>query len=124
MLGIKNYYWICIVVDRLEKRFLHAITGTRGVVTGKQRWRAIEGPLIDQVMTDYWEPYEHFVPSEQHIQSKAETFTVEGCNGLFRNFLARLRRKIKCDSKSETMLWYSVLLLMAKWHGEREDLLR
>ena len=31
-------------------------------------------------MTDYWKPYEHFVPKEKHIQSKAETFTVEGYN--------------------------------------------
>ena len=29
-------------------------------------------------MTDYWKPYEHFVPPEKHTQSKAETFTVEG----------------------------------------------
>ena len=29
-------------------------------------------------MTDYWKPYEHFVPKEKHIQSKVETFTVEG----------------------------------------------
>ena len=74
-------------------------------------------------MTDYWEPYEHFVPAGKHMQSKAETFTVEGYNSLFRHFLARLRRKTKCYSKSETMLKYSVMLLMAKWNGELEYLL-
>jgi len=31
-------------------------------------------------MTHDWKPYEHFVPPEKHIQLKAETFTVEGCN--------------------------------------------
>ncbi len=123
MLGKKNYCWIWIAVDRLGKRFLHAVTGTRGVVTGQHLWDAIESPLIDQVMIDYWEPYEHFVPAEQHIQSKAETFTVEGYNSLFRHFLARLRRKTKCYSKRETMLKYSVMLLMAKWNGELEYLL-
>jgi insertion element IS1 protein InsB len=92
-------------------------------VTGEHLWDTINSSLIDQVMTDYWEPYEHFVPSEKHVQSKAETFTVEGYNSLFRHFLARLRRKTKCYSKSETMLWYSVLLLMAKWNGELEYLL-
>ena len=92
-------------------------------MTGEQLWDAIESPLIDKVMTDYWEPYEHFVPSEKHIQSKAETFTVEGYNSLFRHFLARFRRKTKCYSKSETMLGYSVLLLMAKWNGELKYLL-
>jgi len=26
-------------------------------------------------MTDFWKPYEHFVPKDIHIQSKAETYT-------------------------------------------------
>ena len=64
-------------------------------------------------MTDYWRPYEEFVPGAQDIQSKAETFTVEGYNSLFRHFLARLRRKTKCYSKCKKMLEYSVKLLMA-----------
>jgi len=29
-------------------------------------------------MTDYWNPYEHFIPQALPIQSKAETSTVEG----------------------------------------------
>lgn len=68
-------------------------------------------------MTDHWRPYESFVPPEKHTQSKAETFTVEGYNSLFRHFLARLRRKSKCYSKSQDMLRYSVVMLMAKWNG-------
>ena len=92
-------------------------------MTGEQLWDTIKSSLIAQVMTDYWEPYEHFVPPEKHVQSKAETFTVEGYNSLFRHFLARLRRKTKCYSKSEAMLGYSVQLLMAKWNGELEYLL-
>ena len=107
-----------LLIDLLGKRFLHAVTGTRGVLTGEQLWNALESPLIDQVMTDSWEPYEHVVPPEKHIQSKAETFTVEEYNSVFRHALARFRRKTKCYSKSETMLWYSVLLLLAKWNGE------
>jgi len=61
-----------------------------------------------------------FVPSETHMQSKAETFTVESDKRLFRHFLSRFRWKTKCDSKSETMWRYSVMLLMAKWNGELE----
>ena len=92
-------------------------------MTGEQLWDAIQSPMIAQVMTDYWEPYEKFIPSDHHTQSKAETFTVEGDNSLFRHFLARLRRKTKCYRKSEMMLWYSVMLLMAKWNGELEYIL-
>ena len=35
------------------------------------------------ITSDYWKPYEDFIPKEKHIQSKAETFTVEGYNSLF-----------------------------------------
>ena len=70
------------------------------------------------IASDYWKAYETFVPKERHIQSKKETFTVEGYNSLFRHFLARLRRKSKCYSKSIEMLYFSVLLLMAKWNNE------
>jgi insertion element IS1 protein InsB len=51
---------------------------------------------IGQVMSDFWEAYVKVVPPDKHIQSKAETFTVEGYNSLFRHFLARMRRKTKC----------------------------
>ena len=64
----------------------------------------------------YIKLYEHFVPSDIHIQSKAETYTVEGYNSLFRHFLARLRRKTKCYSKSKKMLLCFVILLMLKWN--------
>jgi len=75
------------------------------------------------VATDYWRAYEGFIPKKIHCQSKAETFTVEGYNSLFRHFLARMRRKTKCYSKSSLMLYYSVTLLMAKWNGSLETIL-
>jgi insertion element IS1 protein InsB len=67
---------------------------------------------MNYIATDFWKPYEHIIPREKHIQSKAETFTVEGYNSLFRHFLARMRRKTKCYSKKIKMLAISVLLLM------------
>jgi insertion element IS1 protein InsB len=63
-------------------------------------------------MTDHWKAYSEFLPETIHIQSKEETYTVEGYNGILRHFLARLRRKAKCYTKSPEMLKYSVLLLM------------
>jgi insertion element IS1 protein InsB len=74
-------------------------------------------------MTDYWSPYEKFIPPGLHAQSKAETYTVEGYNSLFRHFLARLRRKTKCYSKSKDMLKYSVMLLMLKRNGNLNTIL-
>jgi insertion element IS1 protein InsB len=63
-------------------------------------------------MTDHWKAYAEFLPEAIHTRSKAETYTVEGYNSIFRHFLARLRRKSKCYTKSLEMLRYSVLLLM------------
>lgn len=91
--------------------------GDRSTETGQCLWEGVAHHTIGHVMTDYWQPYQAFLPSALHTQSKAETFTVEGYNSLFRHFLARLRRKSKCYSKSMNMLLYSVILLMLKLNG-------
>ncbi len=78
---------------------------------------------MKDVMSDYWSPYEKFVPKEMRTQSKAETYTVEGYNSLLKHFLARLRRKSKCYSKSKEMLKYSAILLMLKWNSQLEAIL-
>ena len=67
---------------------------------------------MNSIASDYWQPYESIIPPEKHIQSKKETFTMEGYNSLFRHFLARMRRKSKCYSKKKEMLILSILLLM------------
>lgn len=93
------------------------VIGSRATETGQCLWEGIAHHEIAHVMTDYWQPYQAFLPPEIHTQSKAQTFTVEGYNSLFRHFLARLRRKSKCYSKSPSLLLYSVLLLMMKRNG-------
>lgn len=70
------------------------------------------------VCADYWKAYNEFVPKELLVQSKAETYTVEGYNSLFRLFLARLRRKTKCYTKAKYMLVHSVKLLMMKRNNQ------
>jgi len=72
---------------------------------------------MNTIASDYWKPYEKIIPKSKHIQSKAETFTVEGYNSLFRHFLARMRRKSKCYTKSIEMLRLSMLLLMHYRNG-------
>ena len=52
------------------------------------------------------------------MQSKAETFTVEGYNSRIRHYLARFRRKTKCYSKAEHMIEKSLNLLMLKLNNE------
>jgi len=82
----------------------------------------VKDDALQGVMSDYWTPYESFIPETLPTQSKAETYPVEGYNSLFRHFLARLRRKSKWYSKSQSMLHYSVMLFMHKWNGTLESI--
>jgi insertion element IS1 protein InsB len=82
-----------------------------------QLWSSTKQYEIKSFASDYWLAYQMIIPAEKHIQSKAETFTVEGYNSLFRHFLARMRRKSKCYSKSMKMLQLSILLLMSLRNG-------
>ena len=63
-------------------------------------------------MSDYWKVYPMMIPAEKLVQSKKETYTVEGYHTRLRHRLARLKGKTLCYSKSWLMLHYSLLLLM------------
>ena len=73
---------------------------------------------INGFCSDYWKSYSKLIPNEKHMESKAETFTVEGYNSKIRHFLARFRRKSKCYSKAKHMIEKSLKLLMAKLSNE------
>ena len=98
--------------------FVNCEVGTRGTETGEKLWEEIKDKVKGKACTDYWKAYERFIPKEKHIQSKKETYTVEGYNSLFRHFLARLRRRTKCYTKAKYMLIYSVKLLMFQWNND------
>ena len=114
----KNYCWIWIAVDRYGKRFIEFVLGDRSRKTGKKRWKKVKNKWIGKVMTYYWEAYQTVLPKDKHTQSKAQTYTVEGYNSIPRHFLARLRRKTKCYTKSKQMLYYSSLLLFLKRNNQ------
>ena len=108
----KNIAGSGLMLIELGKKFIDCSFGSRGTETGQKLWEYLEGKEIEKVMTDHWKAYEEFLPEDIHTRSKAETYTVEGYNSILRHFLARLRRKTKCYTKSLEMLKYSVLLLM------------
>ena len=85
--------------------------------TGRRLWNKIRHLNKAVFMTDNWRAYGKFIPVGVHIQSKAETYTVEGYNCLLRHFLARLKRKTKCYSKSVYMLYLSINLFFHKWNN-------
>ena len=60
----------------------------------------------------------NYIFAEKHLQTKAETFTVEGYNSRIRHYLARFKREVKCYSKSELMIEISLNLLMLKLNNK------
>ncbi len=111
----KKYCWIWIAVDRKRKRYISYVCGDRSTQTGIKLWEKVKDITItDYYATDYWKSYGEFLPTDKHIQSKAETYTVEGYNSRIRHYLARFRRKTKCYSKSLHMIIASLNLLFLK----------
>ena len=117
MLRKKNYAWVWTAVDRTRKKFSAFVIGDRSVKTGKKLWAKIKDSCSGIVFSDFWKPYTAFVPRKKHIQSKAETYTVEGYNSIIRHYLARFKRRTKCYTKSLEMLELSILLLIDKWNN-------
>ena len=110
----KKRCWIWLAICRFTKLVIGFVTGTRGKKTGKKLYDKIKDLDTKMYYTDYWEPYEKFLPKEKHIQSKKETYTVEGYNASFRDDLRRLTRKTRAYSKSQDMLNVSLNLYIAK----------
>jgi len=81
-----------IAVDRNGHKFVNCEVGTRGTETGEKLWEKIRGMVKGRVCADYWKPYESLVPGEQHVQSKAETFTEKGTMASFVIF-SQVRKK-------------------------------
>lgn len=92
--------------------------GSRGTETGLKLYDRIKHLEVGCYCSDYWKSYPEILISEKHIQSKAETFTVEGYNSRIRHYLARFKRKGKCYSKAEHMIEKSLNLLMLKLNNE------
>ena len=92
--------------------------GDRSNKTGLKLWDKIKYLNIGVFTSDYWKSYEEFVPTEKHVQTKAETYTIEGYNSRIRHYLARFKRKGKCYSKAEFMIIISLNLLFMKLNNE------
>jgi insertion element IS1 protein InsB len=76
----KGYRWVWLGVDRKGHRYMTFVVGDRSSATGKKFWTMIKDVPMLAVATDYWKPYEDFVPPELPLLTKAETYTVEGYN--------------------------------------------
>ena len=88
--------------------------GDRSEVSCEQLYNTISFYRVKKFFTDYWKAYSLVLPYNQHQQSKAETYTIEGLNSRIRHYLARFKRKTKCYSKSIQMVIYTLKLFFFK----------
>ena len=87
------------------------ILGDRSQNTFCHLWSVIRGWCCFLYITDGWKVYPCFIDDCDHLVSKTAMTRVEGENSRLRHYLARLRRKTFCYSKSIDMLEVSIRLL-------------
>ncbi|MBC6425576.1 MAG: IS1 family transposase [Ekhidna sp.] len=98
-------------MDRAGKRVLGFTIGDRSEKTGDRLCSSLIRMQIRLFYTDHWKAYESILPADKHVQSKAETYSIEGLNSMISHYLARFRRKTKCYSKAQERIVYSLNLL-------------
>ncbi|WP_369800711.1 IS1 family transposase [Capnocytophaga canis] len=114
----KTTVGVGLLLIGLGKKFIGFVCGKRDTETFLKLWKKLKNRDINGFCSDYWKSYSEVIPSEKHMESKAETFTVEGYNSRIRHYLARFKRKGKCYSKSKTMLENSLKLLFLKLNNQ------
>ena len=100
--------WLIIGI----KVFCYGRACDRSHQTFEQLWQIIKCWRSFWYVTDGWKVYPMYIQPEDHLVSKTYMTRVEGENTRLRHYLARLRRKTFCYSKSVDMLKYSIRLLL------------
>lgn len=103
-----------MAVCRVFRRVLAFLLSDRSEQAGASLYEQLDDPLLKRVYTDWYPVYDSVVPPALHKKGKAGTFAVESMNSCIRHYLARLRRRTKCYSKSIEMMNASLTLLFWK----------
>jgi len=112
----KRKRWLWLAVCRESKRILAHQIGKRDRPTVRKLLQKISPIECLRYYTDAHLSYKGLFPKGKHKESKKYTYTVEGINSAIRHYLARLRRRSKCYSKSEGMTEKSISLLEVRLH--------
>jgi insertion element IS1 protein InsB len=97
-------------VDHFKPGILGWVLGDHSAKTFEPLWEIVSKWNCYFYVTDGWKVYPMFVPEGDQIISKTYMTRVEGENTRLRHYLARLKRKTLCYSKSSQMLEYSIKL--------------
>lgn len=110
----KRAIWLWWAVDRSAKRVLGWVLGDRD--TPAARALGAQIPRGDSITyaTDEYPCYNAIFNKDQHLKGKAHTYTIESMNNRLRCYLARLRRKTHCYSKSVTNLRDSLMFVFMR----------
>lgn len=110
----KEACWLWWAVDRATKQICGWALGDRSTTTAQCLDAQLPHAAHITFCTDFWHPYGQIFAACRHLQGKAHTFTIESCNNRIRVYLARLRRKTHCYSKSLRNLAASILLYLLR----------
>ena len=113
----KTPLWLWWAVDRSTQTVLGWTLGDRDTRAARALCAQIPGGAHLTYCTDHWQCYNAIFPAEQHIRSKAQTHILESMNNRLRHYLARLRRKTHCYSKSAESLRDALLFIFGRKLG-------
>lgn len=115
----KSAIWLWWAIDRTTRSVLAWVLGDRDARAARALGSQIpDGPHL-KYRTDHYRCYNAIFPKEQLIQSKAQTHIIESMNNKLRCYLARLRRKTHCYSKSAENLKDSLLFIFQRKFNAR-----
>ena len=115
----KRAVWLWWAIDRAAGQVLGWALGDRDTRAARALGAQLPGGPALTYCTDHWQCYSAIFPPKQHIKSKAHTCQIESMNNRLRCYLARLRRKTHCYSKSVTNLRDSLLFIFERRLGCR-----
>jgi IS1 family transposase len=103
---------LCTAFDHFKVGILAIVLGDHSAQTFKPLGDLVEKWRCYFYVTDGWKVYPMFIPDGDQIIFKNYMTRVEGENTRLRHYLARLKRKNLCYSKSQEMLKHSIRLLI------------
>ena len=113
----KDDCWLWWAIDRATHQVLGWALGDRNTRTARALGQTLPVGAQLTYATDHWQCYRRIFPQSQHLQGKAHTHTIESVNNRIRCYLARLRRKTHCYSKSKRNLAASILFYLKRKCG-------
>lgn len=119
----KNKKWVWIALNKDLPGILEYVIGDRSSETFKKLWEKIRNWNCYFWVTDGYKVYPKFIPDGDQIISKIYMTRVEGENSRLRHYLARLHRKTFCYSKSESMLFLSIKLVIYYLENKQRSLI-